>query len=110
MHAECGFLRPKPDGKVDFACAQATGLAEASSGAWDAASRTLSLASTSVGNAAKVLEITRRYTISEDGNVLSYSIGMRTHEQPLQQHLHATLKRVVSIPADKEPSSDEELS
>ena len=94
MHAECGFLRPKPDGSADFACAQATGLAEASSGTWDAATRTLLLATTSVGNAAKVLEITRRYTLSADGGELSYSISMRTHEQSLKEHLCATLKRV----------------
>ena len=94
MHAESGFLRPKADGTADFACAQATGLAEASSGAWDAAARTLTLASTSVGNAAKVAEITRRYTLSEDGGELSYSIGMRTRDTPLQEHLRATLRRV----------------
>ena len=94
MHAESGYLRPKPDGSADFACAQATGLAEASHGSWDAATRTLSLASASVGNAAKVLEITRRYTLSADGSELAYSIAMRTREQPLQEHLRATLKRV----------------
>ena len=94
MHAECGYLRPKADGAVEFACAQATGIAEASHGAWDAASRTLTLSSSSVGNAAKVLEITRRYTLSADASELSYSIAMRTHEQPLQEHLRATLKRV----------------
>jgi hypothetical protein len=47
-----------------------------------------------VGNADKVLEITRRYTLSADGGELSYSIAMRTHTQPLQEHLRATLKRV----------------
>ena len=94
MHAESGFLRLQPDGKATFACAQATGIAEASQGAWDAAARTLSLASSSVGNAAKVVEITRRYTLSADGGELSYSVAMRTHEQPLQEHLRATLKRV----------------
>ena len=94
MHSESGFLRVKPDGTAEFACAQATCLAEASSGEWDAATRTLTLASTSVGNAAKVLAIARNYTLSEDGETLRYSIAMRTHEQPLQEHLRATLKRV----------------
>ena len=94
MHAESGFLRVQPDGTAQFACAQATGLAEASQGAWDAAGRTLALSSSTVGNAAKVLEITRRYTLSADGGELAYSVAMRTHEQPLQEHLRATLKRV----------------
>ena len=96
MHAESGFLRIQADGTAQFACAQATGIAEASHGAWDAATRTLSLRSSSVGNAAKVLEITRSYTLSsaDGGDELSYSVAMRTHEQPLQEHLRATLKRV----------------
>ena len=94
MHAEAGFLRPRADGSAEWCCAQATGLAEASLGAWDAASRTLSLSSTSVGNASKVLEVTRQYTLSEDGSALEVVVAMRTREQPLQEHLRATLTRV----------------
>ena len=98
MHAEAGYLRPEADGGAGVgvaACiAQATGLAEASRGTWDAATRTLALRSTGVLHAAKVLEITRLYTLSEDGLALTYVVAMRTTTQPLQEHLRATLQRV----------------
>ena len=93
MHAESGYLRPGPDG-VGACFAQATGLAEASRGSWDAATRTLSLRSDGVLHAEKVLEISRSYVLSEDGSTLSYVISMRTTTQPLQEHLRATLQRV----------------
>ena len=92
MHAEAGYLRPKADG-VDLVVAQATGIAEASRGAWNADSRTLQLRSFSVANAEKVLEIERAYTLTAE-DTLTYVISMRTHTQPLQEHLRATLRRV----------------
>jgi len=94
MHAESGYLRVQNDGKVLFACAQVTGLAEASDGDWNDKASTLTLSSSSVGNAAKVQQIERRYHLGNNNDELTYIISMRTHEQPLQEHLRATLKRV----------------
>ena len=87
-------MRPGADGAVGACIAQATGLAEASTGSWDAATRTLSLRSDGVLHAEKVLEVTREYTLSVDGQALSYVVSMSTTTQPLQKHLRATLQRV----------------
>jgi hypothetical protein len=96
MHAESGFLRPKADGSVACVIAQATGMAENSQGTF--AGGVLSLRSTAIGGAEKVLEVAREYTLSEDGELstLRYEISMRTTTQPLQPHLRATLRRVAS--------------
>jgi hypothetical protein len=93
MHAESGFLRPK-DGSVACVIAQATGMAENATGTF--ANGVLSLRSTAIGGAEKVLEVAREYTLSEDGETLRYEISMRTTSQPLQPHLRATLRRVAS--------------
>ncbi len=94
MHAESGFLRLALDGSVACVIAQATGMAENSQGTF--AGGVLSLRSTAIGGAEKVLEVAREYTLSEDGETLRYEISMRTTTQPLQPHLRATLRRVAS--------------
>ncbi|CAM6108699.1 unnamed protein product [Calypogeia fissa] len=91
MHAESGYFRPKPDGSIEVVIAQSTGLAEVQKGTYDF-EKTLELRSSLVGNASKVVEITRRFTV--EGDVLKYSVDMATHTQDLQPHLHAVLKKV----------------
>jgi hypothetical protein len=93
MHAEVGYLRPKA-ASVDAVVAQATGVAEVSTGAFDAASRTLSLRSTSIGGAEKVEEVARQYVLSADGLELEILVSMRTRTQPLLPHLRAKLRKV----------------
>lgn len=94
MHSESGYLRCGAGGAVQLAVAQVTGIAEASSGSYDAATRTLTLRSTSLGNAEKVQEVERQYALSEDAGTLSVVVSMRTATQALQPHLRATLRRV----------------
>ncbi len=92
MHTESGFLRLKPGGAVEFVVAQATGMAEVSRGALEGG--VLRLGSTAVAGAEKVLEVTREYTLRGEGSrELGVVVGMRTHTQPLQPHLRATLHK-----------------
>eukprot|EP00897_Mesotaenium_endlicherianum_P010787 jgi/Mesen1/9737/ME000695S09047 len=96
MHAESGYLRARPDGTLEFVIAQSTGLAEVQKGAFDGDARSIRLESSVVGNASKVVSISREWKVEGGGDRLSYVVSMATTGQPLQPHLRASLQRVTT--------------
>ncbi|KAJ0986107.1 hypothetical protein J5N97_004463 [Dioscorea zingiberensis] len=92
MHAETGYWRPRPDGSIEVVIAQSTGLAEVQKGSYDAENKIVTLKSELVGNASKVKDITRVFTM-QNGE-LAYVVQMATHLTSLQPHLKALLKKL----------------
>ncbi|XP_071698337.1 peroxynitrite isomerase Rv2717c isoform X2 [Rutidosis leptorrhynchoides] len=92
MHSESGFWRPKPDGTIEVVIAQSTGLVEVQKGTYDAEKKEVKLVSELVGNASKVKEITRVFTLIDDE--LSYVVEMATNLTSRQPHLKASLKKL----------------
>ncbi|KAK9057077.1 hypothetical protein SSX86_024444 [Deinandra increscens subsp. villosa] len=92
MHAESGYWRPKPDGTIEVVIAQSTGLVEIQKGTYDAEKKVVKLQSELVGNASKVKEITRVFTLVNEE--LSYVVQMATNLTDLQPHLKASLKKL----------------
>ncbi|KAL8205587.1 hypothetical protein R6Q57_009138 [Mikania cordata] len=92
MHAESGYWRPKPDGTIEVVIAQSTGLVEIQKGTYDAQKKVVKLQSELVGNASKVKEITREFTLINEE--LSYVVEMSTNLNDLQPHLKASLKKL----------------
>ncbi|XP_076954608.1 peroxynitrite isomerase Rv2717c-like [Bidens hawaiensis] len=92
MHAESGYWRPKPDGTIEVVIAQSTGLVEVQKGTYDAEKKVVKLQSELVGNASKVKEITRVFTLVDEE--LSYAVEMATNITSLQPHLKASLKKL----------------
>ncbi|KAL8237763.1 hypothetical protein R6Q59_018844 [Mikania micrantha] len=92
MHAESGYWRPKPDGTIEVVIAQSTGLVEIQKGTYDAEKKVVKLQSELVGNASKVKEITRVFTLINEE--LSYVVEMSTNLNDLQPHLKASLKKL----------------
>ncbi|MHB8681381.1 MAG: heme-binding beta-barrel domain-containing protein [Acidimicrobiales bacterium] len=92
LHAETGFLRPAPDGRVELVVAHPTGHVEVSEGTVDGTH--LVLHSTLVAGTATAKEV-RALTreIDVDGDELRYRLAMEAVGQPLQDHLAATLHR-----------------
>jgi hypothetical protein len=93
LHAETGYWRPKPDGRIEVLIAQATGMVEIDEGTVDrgrivTASRALAAATTGpdVTSVTRVLEIV--------GDKLTYELRMAAVGRPLLVHLVATLRRV----------------
>jgi hypothetical protein len=92
LHRETGYLRPGPDGAVEWVLAQPTGHAELSTGTFDGT--VLDVATTAVILSPSALEVSRlhrRYVL--DGDVLRYELDMAAVGQPLQRHLVAELHR-----------------
>ncbi|XP_076916854.1 peroxynitrite isomerase Rv2717c-like [Bidens hawaiensis] len=92
MHAESGYWRPKPDGTIEVVIAQSTGLVEIQKGTYDAQKKVVKLQSELVGNASKVKEITRVFTLVD--KELSYVVEMATNITSLQPHLKVSLKKL----------------
>lgn len=93
LHAETGYWRPQPDGKVEVLLAHPTGIAEIYYGtvegtrvhlATDLVARTVT--------AKEVTGLTRLYGLV-DGRLM-YAVDMAAVGQSLQPHLSATLERV----------------
>lgn len=94
LHAEAGYWRPKPDGRLEVVMAHPTGIAEIEEGM--IAGETISLVATSIGRATtakEVTDLTRRFELV-GGDVLRYEVQLAAVGQPLQGHLTAELKRV----------------
>ncbi|KAJ9562976.1 hypothetical protein OSB04_008136 [Centaurea solstitialis] len=92
MHAESGYWRPKPDGTIEVVIAQSTGLVEVQKGSYDAENKSVKLHSEVIGNASKVKEITRVFTVVNEE--LSYVVEMETNLTDRQPHLKASLKKL----------------
>lgn len=95
LHAECGYWRPQPDGRLEVVLAHPTGLTEIQEGRVAADGR-IELVSTLIGRtgtAKDVRTLTRTFErINPD--TLRYEVGMAAEGQPLQVHLTAELRRV----------------
>ncbi|PWA58142.1 Calycin-like protein [Artemisia annua] len=92
MHAESGYWRPKPDGTIEVVIAQSTGLVEIQKGTYDAEKKEINLQSELVGNASKVKEISRIFTLVNEE--LTYVVEMATNLTSRQPHLKASLKKL----------------
>ncbi|MDQ1497620.1 MAG: hypothetical protein QOI86_960 [Actinomycetota bacterium] len=94
LHAETGYWRPKPDGRLEVVLAHPTGIAEIEEGTVDG--RTIDLTATSIALAATAKEVkglSRRFELGGDG-VLRYEVHLAAAGQALQGHLTAELRRV----------------
>ena len=88
LHAETGYWRPKPEGRLEVVLAHPTGLAEIEEGM--VADGTITLVATSIGRAATAKEVdglSRRFE-------LRYEVQLAAVGQPLQGHLTAELRRI----------------
>jgi THAP4-like, heme-binding beta-barrel domain len=94
LHAEAGYWRPQPGGRVEVVLAHPTGLAEIAQGT--VAGGRIELEATSIGHtdtAKRVAGLTRCFELVEP-DVLRYTVGMAAARQPLQTHLRAELRRI----------------
>ena len=95
LHAETGYWRPKPDGRLEVVLAHPTGIAEIEEGTLDGG--TIDLVATSIGRTATAKEVegvSRRFELLGP-DVLRYEVQLAAEGQPLQGHLSAELRRVV---------------
>jgi nitrobindin-like protein len=93
LHAEAGYWRPQPEGRIEVVLAHPTGITEVQEGAVVDGCidlRSTSLARTS--SAKEVTALTRRFELVGT-EVLRYVIEMAAEGQPLQLHLQAELRR-----------------
>ena len=94
LHAEAGYWRPKPDGRLEVVLAHPTGVCEIEEGT--VGGGVINLVATSIGLSATAKEVnglTRRFELVGDG-VLRYEVQLAAAGQPLQGHLTANLLRV----------------
>jgi nitrobindin-like protein len=94
LHAESGYWRPKPDGRLEVVLAHPTGIAEIEEGRFDGG--VIDLTATSIGltgTAKEVKGLSRRFELVDD-DVLRYEVQLAAAGQPLQSHLTAELRRV----------------
>ena len=94
-HGESGYLRPASGdpARVELMVGHTFGLVELSEGTVEGSR--LELASSTVGRSGTAKQVTAiERTIEVDGEVLRYWLRMAAVDQPLQDHLHAELRRV----------------
>ena len=94
LHAETGYWRPKPAGRLEVVLAHPTGFAEIEEGTVEAG--VIDLVATSIGRAAtaKAVDGLRRRFELVGTDVLRYEVQLAAVGQPLQGHLTAELRRV----------------
>jgi hypothetical protein len=94
LHAEAGYWRPKPEGRLEVVLAHPTGIAEIEEGTLNG--DIIELVATSIGLAATAKEVkglTRRFERIGD-DALRYEVQLAAAGQPLQGHLTAELRRM----------------
>ena len=94
LHAESGYWRPKPDGRLEVVLAHPTGISEIEEGRVDGG--VIDLIATSIGltgTAKEVKGLSRRFELVDD-DVLRYEVQLAAAGRPLQSHLTAELRRV----------------
>lgn len=92
LHAECGYWRPQPGGRLEVVLAHPTGITEILEGAL--AGRRIELASTVVGRTSTAKEVRALRRVFEvDGDTLTYRVAMAAVGIPMTHHLAATLVR-----------------
>jgi hypothetical protein len=93
LHAEAGYLRPLPEGRLELVLAQPSGLVEMDEGL--VRSGHIEFTSTLVARTRSAKEVTEvRRLLDVDGDVLRYRVEMAAVGQPRQFHLEAELRRV----------------
>ena len=93
LHAETGYWRRMPGGRVEIVIAHPTGHTEVSEGTLDATSVTLESSKvTGTPSAKQVERIVRRFDVA--GEQMRYVLEMAAVGRPLEVHLRATLRRV----------------
>ena len=93
LHAETGYWRPQPGGRVEVVIAHPTGIAEVYYGA--VTGTRIEIATDLVArteSAKDVAALTRLFGLVEGR--LMYAVDMAAVGQPMQAHLSATLDRV----------------
>lgn len=94
LHAEAGYWRPKPDGRLEVVLAHPTGISEIEEGTLNGG--VIDLTATSIGLTATAKEVkglTRRFELVGN-DILRYEVQLAAAGQPLQGHLTAELRRV----------------
>jgi hypothetical protein len=94
LHAEAGYWRPKPGGRLEVVLAHPTGISEIEEGR--VGGGVIDLTATSIGltaTAKEVTGLTRRFVLVGD-DALRYEVQLAAAGQPLQGHLTAELRRV----------------
>ena len=91
MHAESGYWRPRPDGRVELVLAHPSGIVEIQEGTL--AGRVIDLETVLVGRTSTAKEVTALTRhIEVEGHLLRYRVGMCAVGQHLQPHLEAELE------------------
>lgn len=93
LHAEMGYLRGLPEGRLELVLAHPTGIAEVEEGRLDGTRLTLRTAGVLVSASAKRVDALER-DFEVTGGTLRYEVRMAAVGEPLQHHLAATLERV----------------
>jgi hypothetical protein len=93
LHAETGYWRPRPDGRLEVILAHPTGVAEIAEGTIGGGR--IELVATTIGrtpSAKEVSGLARTFELAGP-DVLRYVVSMAAVGQPLQTHLSAELHR-----------------
>ncbi len=94
LHAEAGYWRPQPGGRLEVVLAHPTGITEVQEGT--VGEDRIDLVATVIGRTASAKEVaglTRTFERT-DPDTLRYQVAMAAAGQPLQVHLTAELRRV----------------
>jgi hypothetical protein len=92
LHAEMGYWRPQPGGRLELTMAHPTGVAEIEEGT--CREGRIDLATTSVVLTSSAKDVTALARILHvDGDTMTYTLRMAAVGEPLIDHLVATLKR-----------------
>ena len=92
LHAEMGYWRPQPGGRIELVMSHPTGVVEVSQGTLSGSS--IDVASTALGLTGSAKEVTRlERSFRIEGDVITYEIRMAAVGIPLTHHLSAELKR-----------------
>lgn len=92
LHAEMGYWRAQPEGRVEVVLAHPTGITEIAEGS--VRGRTVELTCASPGLSRSAKEVSRlERTFVVDGDTLRYEVRMAAVGVPLTHHLSAELRR-----------------
>lgn len=97
LHAEAGYWRPQPGGRLEVVLAHPTGVTEIQEGT--VGEDRIELTATVIGRTASAKEVIGlARTFERTGpDTLRYQVAMAAAGQPLQVHLTAELQRVPDV-------------
>lgn len=94
LHAEAGYWRAKPAGRIEIVLSHPTGIVEIQEGTVDEG--VVAVRSTLVAGTATAKDVTALGRVFRaGGDTLTYDVEMAAVGQPLQHHLNAALRRAV---------------